>query len=244
MTPCLRLDDYLDGRLSESETDAFEAHAVDCDACEDALSLATTLAPLAAITCPPEVLDRASRIARQAPDRAPARRRSRVDAWAPLALAAALAVVLAVAFWPSPGSAPAPLATATPAPAATPTVPDTPLTPSLVPDVDASAEDARPEVVPAPPVREGRRSRPAPPAPVAPTPEAPSQPLPDTLPDVDEPGTEALAEAQPTAEEVEAARRDLALAFSLVADAQNRARDAVRAEATPLSTTIDHALPF
>ena len=51
-------------------------------------------------------------------------------------------------------------------------------------------------------------------------------------------------EPDPTPEEIEAAREDLALAFHLVAEAQTQARQAVRAEATPLTHTIDRALPF
>lgn len=60
---CLHLDDYVDGRLSDAETDRFEAHLSDCAACEAALAfpddLSAAFSDLGAVPCPPGLVDRA-----------------------------------------------------------------------------------------------------------------------------------------------------------------------------------------
>ncbi len=241
MTACLRLDDYLDGRLSDADADAFETHALDCAACDVALADALDLSPLGDVICPPAVVDAALRSARRAPDRAPVARRSvRRFVWAPLALVAALAVVVGVSL--DRGSAPPEIAEAV-----------EPVRPADEAAAATDSNDAAPNTAPAPPPVAQAVPDEAPAAPVrqAPRPErrpvaAPSAPAPSSVPDAEV--AEAVptepSDAEPSDAEIEAARQDLALAFRLVADAQSRAGDAVRAEAGALSSTFDHTLPF
>lgn len=239
MTPCLHLDDYLDGRLTEAESAAFEAHAIDCPRCDDALALpADVVSCLQDVTCPPDVFDQARRLARRAPDRAPARNHRRVVVWAPigLALLAALAITISlqsdtdrqpqIASAEPPGIPDAPPAQTTPEPAPTGLPPEAADVPTR-----QTSPATRPSRSPAP-----RAASPIDPPP-EPAPIAAASPddLPAPLPPDD---------AAPTQDDIDAARRDLALAFQLVAEAQTRARDAVQDESVPLSTTLDHALAF
>ena len=53
-----------------------------------------------------------------------------------------------------------------------------------------------------------------------------------------------LDKPEPSPEDIAGARRDLALAFALLADAQSQARDAIRDDASALTSTLDTALPF
>ena len=241
---CFRLDDYLDGRLSDADAEAFETHTLACPACDAALDeAAPDLSALRDVACPPEVVEAALRTARRAPavapDRSPAVGRSRRRfAFVPLALAAALAVAVGIGVTLDRGAdgPPQPIAEAvTPA-----DVPETSATevPPAEPAPPASNTTAEPEPVATP------RPTPAPPplpAP-APAPEPIARPSDDFVAQAD-PAPDTT-EPEPTPEEIEAAREDLALAFHLVAEAQTQARQAVRAEATPLTHTIDRALPF
>jgi len=239
--PCLRLDDYLDGRLSAANAEAFETHTLACPACDAALDQAAPdLSVLRDVSCPPEVLEAALRTARRAPalapDRLPARRHRprRRFVVVPLALAAAVAIAVGVTWDRAlDDSAPA-IAEAVPPAAAAPEAP------SALPEPTPPASDATaaPEpVAPAPRPEPTPAPRPTPPAPEL------TAPADDDL--VAQTGaTTDPAEPEPTPEEIEAARDDLALAFHLVAEAQARAREAVRDEATPLTHTLDRALPF
>jgi hypothetical protein len=118
-----------------------------------------------------------------------------------------------------------PVQDVTPAPSAEPT-PDvsdtTPLPPAGRPDAPPQRETAPPPSAPEPDA--------------APEAAAPH----DTTP---EPIAQA-EDAEPSPAEVERAADDLRLAFALVADAQRRAGRALRDEAGPVVSTIDHALPF
>jgi len=248
--PCLRLDDYLDGRLSAADAEAFETHTLTCSDCDAALDeAAPDLSALRDVTCPSEVVEAALRAARRAPalapDRAPAvRQRSRRRfAVGPLALAAALAVAVGIGVTLDRGSdGPArPIAEAVtsadePTPSTTPVTPaePTPAASDSTTEPEAVAPTPQPVPTPAPTPRR---------APAPPSPPEPAAPPADDLVAQADPVPEA-AEPEPTPEEVEAAREDLALAFHLVAEAQTQARRAVRAEATPLTHTIDRALPF
>ncbi len=263
MTDCTRLDDYLDGRLSDADAQAFETHTLSCDACETALdATALDLSPLGDATCPPAVVDAALRAARRAPDRGAARPSGRRrSAFAGLALAAVLAVAIGVGLdrdGPTPE-----IAEVTPpaaADAALETATSDASTPDVVPDAitdelpqpetaDASAPTPTPPASaarPAPRAAQPRAAQPravrplSSPAPARAAPEAaPAPDLAQASPDQTEPG-----ETEPTSAEIAAARQEIALAFRLVADAQTRAGDVVRAEAGPLSTTLDHTLPF
>ena len=238
---CLLLDDYLDGRLSDADAEAFEIHALDCDVCDEALALPDELSAglrdLADCACPPAVIDAALRTARRAPDRraAVATRRRRGFWAAPVSLVA-LAVALVVLLPPAPEresrpvvtDAPAPLSESTRVAVATP-APDVPpvLDTDEVHADEVDAADAAP-VRTRRPADRTRRARPAPRADRPPTASAPTP----------------SAQDQPTQAEIEAATQDLALAFRLVAEAQSEARDALRDEAGELSSTLDTALPF
>ncbi|WP_420453926.1 zf-HC2 domain-containing protein [Rubrivirga sp.] len=236
MTACLPLDDYLDGRLSEADAQAFEAHALDCAACDAALeSSVGDLSVLRDVSCPPAVVEAALRSARRAGDRAPAAGRGlrRRFVWAPLALAAALAVVVGVSLdrEPVPVVAEATAPVAPTESAETTGDVDRAETPVPPPEADPVAPAPRPTPAPQTPQPDPRPAAPQAPA------VAPTSDIAQAVPDVPD-------EAEPTTDEIEAARQDLALAFRLVAEAQSRAGDAVRAEAGPLSHTLDQTLPF
>ena len=241
--PCPPIEPYLDGRLSEPDAQRFEAHAAECPACEAALladdlglGADLALADLADVTCPPEVLAAARPAGRRAPDRsavarggAPAHRRRWLASG--VVVAAALAVV-ALVLVPRDAAAPVATGPATVATAETPPDPS-PLAEATEAAPDAVAVTAEPE--PAAPTRPAGAS--------APVPErarpAPSAPAPVRVAEADAP-----ADPDPTDQEIEAAARDLALAFALVDDAQSRARRTVRDEVGDLSSTLDHALPY
>ena len=203
---------------------------------------------LAAVTCPPEVIAGALRAARRAPDRGarphPARRRTArpATAWA-AGLAAALAVAVGVWQGVAPDSGTDPVTVAVgPAqgPAAEPPV-GLPPRAAETPSRPAPAADEPPAPRTPRPDRAARASSPAEPPLAAPPATAASAPPAD---DVAQAAPAAPAEPEITEADVEDARRDLALAFRLVADAQTRARATLREEAGALSTTIDQALPF
>ncbi|WP_412067629.1 zf-HC2 domain-containing protein [Rubrivirga sp. IMCC43871] len=249
MTDCTRIDAYRDGRLAEPDAQAFETHAATCDACDAAL-LADDLglSALADIVCPPEVLDAAlaavGRSTRRAGDRAaaPASRAGRTlrrFQLVPLSLAAALA--LAATVWLLPREeATAPDIARVEAP-----VPGTETTQPLPsPDTSEIPEATPPATAPAPAAAQPSRPT-SPPRPVpATTPVAPSPDLiAATEPATDGPPDE-VSEPEPSAADVAAARRELALAFALVADVQTQARDAIRDDASALTSTLDTALPF
>lgn len=221
-TPCQTLDAYLDGRLTEAEAAAFEAHLGDCETCLAAADaddpLSHVLGSLADVPCPPDVLDRAlAEARRQSPDRPPAARRARVRRWRYAALPlAALAVAAAVWTVRPPHDAPAPLATAAPE-ASAPAAP-----PASTQDLAARPQPAAPvpsaEATP-PPTSEPLAAADDPPTdgPAASPSSAVAAPA-DTPP--------AVARAAP-ADSVRAAKDQLMLAFALVADAQEDAADAV-----------------
>ncbi|PAP77348.1 zf-HC2 domain-containing protein [Rubrivirga marina] len=247
--PCSRLDDYLDGRLSDADAEAFETHTLSCSTCDAALDeAALDLSALGAVACPPEVVEAALRTARRAPtlapDRAPAirQRARRRFSVVPLALVAAVAIAIGVTWDRGEDGPVAPIAEAV-VPADEPDALPAEVAPSdpavSASDTTVEAEPLIPTPQPATPAP--RRSAPPP----APEPTAlPSDDLVAQADPTPEPAEAEPAEAEPTPAEIEAARDDLALAFHLVADAQTQARAAVRAEATPLSHTIDRALPF
>ena len=246
--PCLLRDDYLDGRLSEPDAQRFETHAADCDACDAAL-LADNLglgdglglAALADVTCPPEILAAVLPGSRRAPDRPaaarPAARRTRGRLWlAPLGLAVAAVAV----FLMMPRDRAEPIASAD-----DPTViiaPDS-IQPELTddgPEADEVAADA-PLVDPA----ETAPTQAAPPRPAPrPTPpRVPARPSRSDSAPVQVAEAPPPTEPEPTPEEIEAAARDLALAFAIVDDAQSRAGRTVREEVADLSSTLDYAIP-
>lgn len=242
-TDCHRLDDYLDGRLPEPDAEAFETHTLSCADCDAALDAADRLdlSPLRDVTCPPAVLDAALRSARRAPDRTAVAgvRRSRFRL--PLvALALATVAVLAIGL----------------ARIAAPDVP-TPVVAERTVPVQPAPNDELPAPEPeAAPLAE----TPEPPAPPPLTPErptprrapAPPPPVPTVspAPSPTEAPQDAIAQGETPPEEdlsleaVEAAQRDIALAFSLVAEAQTRAGDAIRTRAGSVSETLDQTLPF
>lgn len=251
-----RLDAYLDGEPDA----AVRRHVDECPTCAAEVALArqidAALAEAGTVRAPDGLVAaalaeaRGTRPARwpvrpsQAADRATARRSRR----GPLltASALALAVVVVVATTWATREAPRPTA-------------DRPLvtdvsTPPGVP-VDIPTEAAKPDTEPGPEDSDeplaplaAPANRPVPsdpgPAPTAPRPTAEPDPVvePAATP---EPEPIAQAEdAEPTPAEVEQAADDLRLAFALVADAQRRAGRALRNEAGPVVSTIDHALPF
>lgn len=243
-TDCTRLDAYRDGRLAEPDAQAFESHAATCAACDDAL-LADDLglSTLADVACPPAVLDAAlaaaRRPARHAADRGPipasrSRRTPRRLRVVPLALAAGLALAATLWLLPSQEDA-SPEFASLDAPAQD-TAPAPPPPSPEVEILDAEAPPRPPTPSPAPPA-----VRPRPPvttpAPAAPSPEMIAAATPATEPD-------PLDEPEPSPEDIAGARRDLALAFALLADAQSQARDAIRDDASALTSTLDTALPF
>ena len=286
---CSLLDAYRDGALTDDQSERFEVHAADCDACDAALERDTDLAAflaglsdvtcppavlasvlsateaewpgawgrelrgLARETCPPEVLAAAVRQTRRAPDRGSAHvgsARSHVRAvtrWA-VGLAALIALAMAWNAW---------FDAERPAPQIAQTVPPLPVdssaTPAATPLRDAAPAPTRPEADAV--ARAAPRPDPAPPASV--TPPTPSVTLPTTPPREqvaraaapDEAISEAAADVAnvdepPSAQAIEAARDDLALAFALIDDAQSHARSRIRSEAGPISSTLDQALPF
>lgn len=248
MTPdCLRLDDYLDGRLSESESETFETHTATCADCDAALDDALALDGLATlrdVTCPPAVVTAALRQARRAPDRAavPIARRS-TSRLSLVVLALAAAVALVVGLTRLDASDTPRVAEVVPpdlAPAEAP-APDPEPAPFADDDTKAEAPAPGPAFEPSP----TPQPAPAPPAvaPPAPAPREVMMAPEDAVAQAD--GTlDESPEAAPTPEEIADAQRDLALAFSLIAEAQTRAGDALRSRTGSMSATIDQALPF
>ncbi|WP_412063164.1 anti-sigma factor family protein [Rubrivirga sp. IMCC45206] len=250
-TDCTRLDAYRDGRLAEPDAQAFETHAASCAACDaELLADDVGLSALADVACPPAVLDAAlasvGRPSRRTGDRAavPASRAGRTLRrlrLVPLALAAALA--LSTTIWLLPrDEAPAPDIARVEAPA-----PEAEPSPSLASSDSSEIPEASrpaPDSTLAPAADQPPRPTPLPRPVPATTPTAPSPDLvAATEPDADSPPDE-VAEPEPSPDDVAAARRDLALAFALVADAQTQARDAIRDDASALTSTLDTALPF
>ncbi|MEM0962550.1 MAG: zf-HC2 domain-containing protein, partial [Bacteroidota bacterium] len=169
MTDCLLRDDYLDGRLTDAEAEAFEIHAADCDACDHAMALPPDIVrSLRAPTAPAALVDAAIRSARRAPDRAavrtPYRRRLAVS----LTAIAALALLVVVSGRIGKTSSEPTTAIAASAPPA-----DQPA--GAAPD--SSQEAAPTESAPPPPLADASASQPAAaprPAPVT-RPATPSQ---------------------------------------------------------------------
>lgn len=250
--PCTRLPAYLDGRLTPDDEAAFERHLADCATCDAALGAAlddpldADLTALADVTCPPGVVEAALAAVRQPapPSRRPARplaadraaRRGRpVRSWA-VAAAVVLAALVVALLWRPSGTAvsPAPAVaerggaeTATPRSDAP--VPDiaraAPPRPDADVEADATPADA-PVSAPETPVTETAPAETAPPDDLAATRNAPSGP----------------DDAAPTEAEIDAASRDLQLAFSLVAGVQRQADRALRHETGALDA-LDTALP-
>lgn len=221
-SPCQTLDAYLDGRLSDTDVAAFEAHLADCETCIEASApsddVGRALRSLSDVACPPAVLEGAlAEARRRAPDRAAlplaSRRSSR---WRRVVLPL-VALVAAVVLWsvlPSDDETPAPLATQdTETPDPEPIEDTTP----PAPEIAAQQPDLPPPVI---------QTRPTPTPPPPPTPQRqPSQDAqPQAQPDV--PSQVELATAVP-ADSVEAAKQELLVAFAIVADAQDHAADAV-----------------
>ena len=246
-TDCLRLDDYLDGRLTEPDAEAFETHTLTCTDCDAALDTASglDLSPLRAASCPPAVLDAALRAARRAPDRAlvASARRSRFRLpLVALALAAVVVLAIGLARIAAP-DIPTPVV-------AEQTLPPAPPEEAPVPEPEAAPLAETPELEATPEPTAPSAPRPAPeqtaprPALATPTPAIPP------TPEATAPPRDAIAETDPQTEEdlspeaVEAAQRDIALAFSLVAEAHTRAGDTIRTRAGSVSETIDQTLPF
>lgn len=205
---------------------------------------------LAHASCPPAVLEAALRQTRRAPDRAPTQRsRSTVTRWA-VGLAALLAVAVAWSARPDPTAALPEIAdveTTEPVDSmstrpgslsADPVPPTLEEMPPLVAEADALLASPPPTRSPRPPA--------APASPVD-APDPVDGPAPDLIADGDDPKASPPSqeiEDAPSAEAIEAAREDLALAFALIDRAQSRAGQRVREEAGALSSTIDHTLPF
>ncbi|PAP82212.1 hypothetical protein B1759_00190 [Rubrivirga sp. SAORIC476] len=248
-TDCLRLDDYLDGRLTEPDAEAFETHTLTCTDCDAALDAANglDLSPLREVACPPAVLDAALHAARRAPDRAPVASARRYRFRLPL-VALALAAVAVLAF----GLARV-LASGAPAPVVAEQILTPPIAPpgeALTPEPEAPPLADTPEpaeapelVAPSPPLPEPTAPRRAPAAP-SPVPAVAPAPEPADAPQDAIAQRDAQPEEDLSPEAVEAAQRDIALAFSLVAEAQTRAGDAIRTRAGSVSETIDQTLPF
>ncbi|MGB3543131.1 zf-HC2 domain-containing protein [Rubrivirga sp.] len=242
-TDCSPLEAYLEDRLSPAEADAFEAHAVDCTSCEDALAF-PELTSLRDVPCPPVVVEDALRQTRRAPDRAASRptRHSRRVVGSGIAVLALCAIAATLLLRPD---APRPdIAVVSAAPAVLED--ETPVAPESAPTEDSASPDALGEApAPAPqPAAPAPLSQPAPSLPEPPAlevAEASQDPTERDAPLEDESLRE---DDMPTDAEIAEAQRDLALAFRLVADVQDRARHAVRSEAGTVASTIDQTLPF
>ena len=233
-TDCLRLDDYLDSRLPEPDAEAFEAHTLTCTDCDAALDTASglDLSPLRAASCPPA--DRALVASAR-------RSRFRLPLVA-LALAAVVVLAIGLARIAAP-DIPTPVV-------AEQTLPPAPPEEAPVPEPEAAPLAETPELEATPEPTAPSAPRPAPeqtaprPALATPTPAIPP------TPEATAPPRDAIAETDPQTEEdlspeaVEAAQRDIALAFSLVAEAHTRAGDTIRTRAGSVSETIDQTLPF
>ncbi len=203
-----------------------------------------------ATPCPPDVLAAALKQTRRAGDREPAPRRRR-HAWA-WALAALIAVGGSwAALRPAPsesdqvaGLTPtSPPATGVPDASYAPP-PPAPPQPSPVPGaVDPSPLGAGSQPSTASPRSPG--TRPAVSAPLAPdlepTPGGSDAAPPDLV--ATAPLAPGIAEREPSAQEIEDARRDLALAFALIDDAQSAAGAQVREQARTLGSTFNTS-PF
>ena len=213
------------------------------------------LRALSATPCPPDVLAAALNQTRRAADRAPAPPRHRQrHAWA-LALAALVAIGVSWAALRTAPDAPVQVAQGTPedAPAATAPVSDA----ERDPVAPATSPPASGPIGPLPLVADAQPPATAPPPsvtePAASAPLAPRSETAEGTPGATDstPGNGVatefpvsdLAERQPTAQEIEDAQRDLALAFALVADAQATVRTQVR-ERTQALSTLDHAPLF
>ena len=226
-----QLDAYLDGDLAPAAARAFEAHAETCRACADELALARRIEgafrALPQEPCPYGVYQGAlDRIAHEGKDRPPLPTASRVrirrPRWQLAGLSVAFAVLVALTlFLLHPASAPpsagevAVTATDTPPATVAPLDEAPPDDQATTPDDSLEAPSPAPEA-PAAPVRRATPRTAAPRAYVAAAPNAPPSAPPS-----------ATAE-EPTPEEVESAREGVLLAFSLFADANRRATEAVR----------------
>ena len=230
-----QLDAYLDGDLAPAAARAFEAHAETCRACADELALARRIEgafrALPQEPCPYDVYQGAlDRIAHEGKDRPPLPTASRVRIRRPRWQLAGLGVALSVAFavlvaltlfllrpTSAPPSAEEVAVTATDTPSATvaPLDEAPPDAQATMPDDSLDAPSPAPEA-PAAPVRRATPRTAAPRAYVAAATNTPPSAPPS-----------ATAE-EPTPEEVESAREGVLLAFSLFADANRRATEAVR----------------
>ena len=242
--PCLLRNDYLGGRLAEPDAQRFETHASTCDACDaallaDDLGLGDELglAALADVTCPPELLTSVLPASRRAPDRPSAARsaarRRRGRLWvAPTALAVAAVAV----FLLMPHDTADPLASAGDP---TETVDPDPTRPEPSGDgteAEGVAQDA--------PLVASAEAAPTVTAPPRPTPSrAPARPTRSDSAPIQVAEDAPPADPDPTPEEIEAAARDLALAFAIIDDVQSRAGRTVRKEVADLSSTFDYAIP-
>lgn len=195
------------------------------------------------VPCPPEVVAAALRSARRAPDRAARPRpRSSRAAWV-AALAALLAVAVGVGLRADRDRlAPAErtVAQAAPGETARPGADGRPLTDVAPPETATPPSPVTPTPAMAAPAPAVASRPPAAVSPPAPTPLRPLDPT-DLAGPVD---FAAADDPVPTATEIEAARRELELAFQLIAEAQSQAGDAVRGRAGSLSSALDAALPF
>jgi hypothetical protein len=246
MTSCPTFDRLADAAFDgdRNALARLDAHVDACDACQavalddDALDggvgdagVASALASLGAVACPPAVVDAALRQARRsgAPDRRPlvgalvAPRRRLAVGLAAFVCALVVALVATGRFAPAPADAPPPVADAS---AQTPEAPAAvDLGPSdlavATPAPEASTPTVAPDPSPAPRVRSAPRRRPAArhesdaPAPLVAS-------VPDAMPTV--------AEASPSAADSAAAVAGMRLAFTLVGRARQDALDAVAPE--------------
>lgn len=231
MNPCAhtdQLDAYLDGDLAPAETRAFEAHAGACPACAAELALARrlqgALRALPAEPCPYEVFQGAlDRIARESKDRPalPSPARARRPRWHAAGVGVGLVALVALALvLARPANEPAPVepvaSTETPDP--TPPAVDLPAAepvPAGAGDTTATPSPARPETTPT-----ARRRAPRPAPYTAPKGDlAAARPTPSPAPE---------PSAEPTPAEVASAREGVRLAFTLFAEANRQATEAVR----------------
>lgn len=250
--PAPRLDAYLDGDLDAADHDRVRRHVEACAACaavvdaerqlaeafvrarsvrapEGLVAAALAEARKAEAAAPARAAARPAPAADRAPTGPPARTRTPVlRRVVVLGCAVAAALVSTWALLDSaPDSAPAVAERVAPAPA--PLADDGPAEPPALPPQTPPAAQA-PAAPPAPP------AAPAPP---------PAEPRPEEAPDSPLVADAALdGEDAPSPADVEQAKRELQLAFALVADAQRQAGRTVRAEAGTLSDALDSTIPF
>lgn len=138
-----------------------------------------------------------------------------------------------------------------------PDAPAVPAGPTTADATDRQPAEPTPEPLPVAQETEDEPDTPAPDvtAPIAAPPpaptrrEAPPADRPDPTPQPEDVPSENLAQATPddsppTPEEVAQAEAELKLAFALVDNAQQRARRAVREEASSIPTALNHVIPF